>query len=149
MPQQHATPQSKNDTHRAQRIVRGAAAGACVVDVLDGVRPFSMAWWHTVAGSAGHAAATAATAADVAAAVARLPRSHKVCVRLVDEYLPGDVHTMCEWRIVVTPRQHDQAEASVSGEEREEEAAREAMEELAAVMDALSCHVHSMQLPPV
>ena len=131
-----------------QRIVRGAAAGACVVDVLDGVRPGSMGWWHSLSGSPCSAPTAPPWDADIAeAAATKLPRSHKVTLRLVDEYLPaGDeahAHTLCEWRIVITPPPAQQGGGDVqllTGEEREEEAAAQAMEEMQAVMDALiSC----------
>ena len=64
-------------------------------------------------------------------------------LRLVDEYLPAGegahMHTLCEWRIVITPppAQGNDAEL-LTGEEREEECAAQAMDELQAVMDALS-----------
>jgi hypothetical protein len=62
-----------------------------------------------------------------------------VTLRLMDEYTPGEAHTLCEWRIVITPPPAQGSDVQLlSGEEREEEAACQAMEELQAVMEALS-----------
>lgn len=134
-------------------LTSGPGAGACMVEHLDGVRDGGspvVAWWHARPGLS-HAKAPvfneddsgmshAASQAAADAAVARLPRSHKVLVRLIDSF---PHRTVVEWRVVLTPRRPSGSDATDTGhrsggEARESEAAQDELARLQAMTDAVA-----------